>query len=1340
MSQLKRFLIVLVVLICNSISIFAQQAEDNKYVLRQINSREGLSDNNIKDFLMLPNGVMVLYSPTMLSLYDGISFVDIPFDSTLVPYKEFITTVEMSITPDNEVFIVDGDKAWCLDANCAGFKYVDNEFYGASLSDVRAMVVDAEGRCYIYTRDSNLCCYNPSSGDITQIQSPVTLTGEVRMKQYEHYIYILTKGGTLLRYDTILNTFTNVINNLSGYDSSDVSRYCIDVDSSGNIWVMYDYSLCKINARSFEEDCRISIPSGTSATYTSFVIDSLQNLWLGTTKHGILMVDIESGEIIEPNIEIIDHEYISNKVGISNIYADHKGGVWFSTESDGIFYYHDDVFRLKSAGNNIDNLRVKCMIPDGDNYTLLATPEGLYRYDSQRDMISVPYPELADADCISIYRDSKNRIWLGTFRRGLYCIDNGEIRHYFYEQFPSMEISYQQTTPNYNCARCICEDSFGNMWISVYGGLARFNEHSGEISLLSNDHPELSHFMFVRDIISVGNELYACGNDGCFIYNIADGELDVSLTASESYSKSSQLLEDSQGVVWVATSMGLRIIANGKERQILTKKDGLVSNNIIAVIEDNLSNIWAVSPSSISRVNLIFRKGEMYDVSITSFVEDDGLKAGLLYPKSIVIDAKGTLYIGGSRGLCSIVLSDMYQDSDSNPPIITNLHINNTLIRAGEEYNGRVILNKKMSLTENITLNYDESFISFDFSNLNYVNPNHTLYRYKLENFDTDWTQITSKQTPRATYTLLKPGNYIFKVIATNNGTDWSQEPATISVEVRPPFYKSTWAYLIYIALVVFIVIYTLYMVNRRSMERIKRIDQARKEELSQLKFRFFTNISHELRTPLSLILLPLESILRKLPADSVFVPQLRTIERNAQHLLSLVNHLLDFRKLEMGGERLTLAQNNPVTLVESIISDFSGLSNERNIALTMIELVGRKLYYFDALHINKVLNNLISNAIKFTPDGGSVTITISESNQGNLVIEVQDSGEGISEEDLNHIWDRFYQVKSNDTRTAGSGIGLHLVKQYVELHQGVVSVESKLGLGSTFHVELPNVSPERGEERCDENLEEDTQNEELRTQEEILIVEDNSDFREYLSTNLRELNYKIYTAVDGEDGIKKAMSIQPSLIISDIMMPKCDGFTLSKTLKNNINTSHIPIILLTARTADDVRCEGYKVGADAYISKPFSFEVLEIRIQKLIEERQRRMESVKSSDKLLSSLLTTSTLDEKLMTQVIDCIEKNMSNVEYSVEQLSRDVAMHRMSLYRKIQSIAGITPSEFIRTMRLKRAAELLTRDKHLSVAEVSEMVGFNTQKYFSTYFRKLYGVLPSQYASNARNSPQK
>ena len=648
-----------------------------------------------------------------------------------------------------------------------------------------------------------------------------------------------------------------------------------------------------------------------------------------------------------------------------------------------------------------------------------------------------------------------------------------------------------------------------------------------------------------------------------------------------------------------------------------------------------------------------------------------------------------------------------------------------------------------MSYSDGVRLDYDENYITLEFSGLNFPNPSQTSFRYRLEGFDKEWTEtLFENGQGRVVYNNLPSGEYVFRVSAAGNDRVWGSE-SDFKIVVRPPFWDTLAARIFYVVSGILFVTLLVYVVNRRNRQKMIRMQEEealkQKEELDQMKFRFFTNISHELRTPLTLIITPLDMMIRRL-TDEAMKKQLGTIYKNAQNLLSLVNQLLDFRKLEMKGEKLHLMNGDMEEFIVSAYNNFMPMAVEKHLNFVN-ESEHRALYmFFDRDKVHKIVNNLLSNAFKYTPEGGTVSLSLAvEETEGrNYVrIAVSDTGIGISPSDLPYIFDRFYQVGNEGDEKIGSGIGLHLVREYVNLHGGRVAVDSRIDRGSVFTVRLPmDLKPEREDVPEDVAGTEPSEVKEGATavsvaddnMRKLLLVEDNREFRTFLKEQLEDF-YRIVEAADGEEGEKKAVEENPDLIISDIMMPKVDGIELCRRIKTNVQTSHIPVILLTARTADDIKINSYEVGADSYMAKPFNFDMLMVRIEKLIEQQEKRKQEFRKNIEVNPSAITITSVDEQLIQKCLEYIEKNMDDPEYGVEELSRDLGMVRMSLYRKLQSITGHTPTDFIRSIRLKRAAQLL-QGSRLPIVEVANRVGFGSSSYFSKCFREMFGMLPKQY----------
>lgn len=649
-----------------------------------------------------------------------------------------------------------------------------------------------------------------------------------------------------------------------------------------------------------------------------------------------------------------------------------------------------------------------------------------------------------------------------------------------------------------------------------------------------------------------------------------------------------------------------------------------------------------------------------------------------------------------------------------------------------------------MNDVENVEFDYKQNIFSVSFASDNYNLPEKTQYMYKLEGFNNDWLTLPVG-VHNVTFTNLAPGKYVLRVKAINSDGYVGIKEATLGIVVNPPFWMSWWAYLLYAAGLVVVLFLARYRMLKREREKfhLQQIENevAKNEEINNMKFRFFTNVSHELRTPLTLIISPLEGMLKE-TTDELQSTRLQLMYRNAQRLLHLVNQLLDFRKGEMSTHQLSLSEGDIISYVHSVCNSFLLMADKKHIQFSFFSGIDTFSMAFDADKIGKIVMNLLSNAFKFTPEGGRVTVMIEHvtGTPDTLEIKIADTGIGISDVDKEHIFDRFYQADHKGVEeTTGNGIGLSLVRDFVTLHEGEVKVFDNIGTGSVFviqfpvkHVETQVQLPEEtgmsvGDEEDREMKEEVREETGRKDFPLLLVVDDNEDFRIFMRYSL-ELQYRVKLAVNGNEAWEMMQEELPDLVISDVMMPQMDGNELCRLIKQDKRTAHIPVILLTARQNTEAKLEGLQTGADDYVTKPFNMTILVLRIRKLIELSRYHRVTQGMIDPAPSEIVITS-LDEKLIEKAIKYVEDNMSRTELSVEELSRELGMSRVHLYKKLLQITGKTPIEFIRVIRLKRAAQLL-RESQLHVSEVAFEVGFNNPKYFSRYFKDEFGVLPSVY----------
>jgi signal transduction histidine kinase/DNA-binding response OmpR family regulator len=689
--------------------------------------------------------------------------------------------------------------------------------------------------------------------------------------------------------------------------------------------------------------------------------------------------------------------------------------------------------------------------------------------------------------------------------------------------------------------------------------------------------------------------------------------------------------------------------------------------------------------------------------------------------------------------------------NDRKPKVIlTDFQLFNKSVRPLEKIDGQVILNKSVVEQPSIVLPSSKNVFSIEFAVLNFIQPENNACRYKLEGFNEQWL-VADNKSRKVTFTNLDAGEYVLRVTAANNDGTWNEEGAMLKIKVLPPFWKSNTAFVLY-ALVVIVFLFVIRRIIQVREKMKYAVEQEREQtlrarELDNLKTKFFTNVSHEFRTPLSLILSPLETMIMQTRDDD----QRRYFElmrRNGKRLLNLVNQLLDFRKLEVSEIKLHPTQGDIIAFIRDTVSSFSDLSEKKDIRLHFSSPVTSQQTLFDHDKLEKILFNLLSNAFKFTLAHGEVSVSLNflESDQAKfLEINVSDTGIGISAEKKERIFERFFQ---NDLpRTVlnqGSGIGLSITKEFVEIHGGTIHVESEPGKGSCFTVRLPlnEISQRSNHTALEVTVMEPKDGDATaewtvsKGKPVVLIVEDNDDFRFYLKDNLKR-EYRILEARSGEEGWNKILSHPPDIVVSDVMMPGVSGVELCLKLKAHEDLGHIPIILLTALAADSDRLEGIDSGADDYIIKPFNFQILESRIRNLISQRTHlQSTSIKRSGVIQVTELNITSLDEQFLQKIVEVVEKNVSNTEFNVEDLCRELGVSRSRFFKRVHMLTGKSPMEFIRNIRMQHAAQLLEKSQ-LSVSEIAYQVGFNNPRYFAKYFKEIYQVLPSEYARSKRRS---
>lgn len=1341
-----RFFILLCLLSC-----LVVQAQLSTYNFRHIGISDGLPDNYVKSVFGLPDGRLGVRTTVLLNLYDGKNFISFPFMNHVYPiaYQALIPT--QYVDSEERLWLKERGYLRVFDLKRERFVSADSIFSSWEMKDRLANLfvdsqrqvwaTDAKYRVYRYDTEQRKMALMCDADEFIR-RNGALQTLEV----YGNNCWMVYESGIIRCFDMEQRKFIRQEDFLRHKTAED-NQVIMRMLENGDFWLMWTNGIGYYNLVNNSWTVVAGISTGKCGALAGIDVDKNGSVWLGTANKGVYMIDRYT--LTASNVgNMFNHESGKGNDYVHGIYFDQQSNtLWVGFFNRGIACYHPGMnnFALYNQENVLGKWRdenIHAMLELDDGRILIGGQKGLFRYDPKTRSMDLPYQELDYQLIRKLYKDARHRIWVGTYRDGLYCIENGKVKTFLTADFDSIETSN---------IRMILEDVDGHLWVSVNGGLGRFNPQDGTIAFLFEKYPQLKKYRMAHAIALDAKGCMVVGADnGMYVYDtrkdtiwIPETDAPGSPLLTQGSNKYNCILKDSRGLVWLGTQYGIKVMSPDKMIDFLGPEHGFTNTTVQGICEDNNRDIWVSTINAIYKIVVEQKDGHnLY--RMTCLDQSKPQEWNTLYDFSSLKTRDGQIYFGKMNGFCVFTPENVVFTPCTNRPLFTSFRLFDKPVVCGEEYNGRVLFKETIDRTGAVSLNYDEDFITLSFSSLNFVNPSQTYFRYILEGMDKQWTETVSDNgLGNVTYNSIPAGEYVFRVQAAGNDHKWGPE-ATFSITIHPPFWNTVWARIFYaLCLIGSLYGFVVYQ-KRRSNHKLLQMKELeavkQKEELNQMKFRFFTNVSHELRTPLTLIITPLE-ILRKKMTDEKVLRQLDIVYKNAQELYGLVNQLLDFRKIEMQMEKLHLTPGDMGEFVASAHSLFMPFAVERHLDF-QLQIEDKHLFmYFDHDKLQKIINNLLSNAFKFTSEGGAVTLTLSkEVCQGrNYVnIAVADTGIGIPDDQLPHIFERFYQVQNWNENKIGSGIGLHLVKEYIQIHEGKIEVTSKAGEGTMFTVCLPmdlnpvEVETVRAEILAEQELE-DVAGISIDEggKKKILIVEDNNDVRSFLKEQLEEW-YNVFDAPDGEMGELLAIEHNPDLIVSDIMMPKVDGIELCRRIKTNVQTSHIPVVLLTARTADDIKISSYEVGADSYIAKPFNFDVLLVRIRKLIEQQESRRQEFRKNIRVNPSVITITSLDEQLIQKALERIERNIDNPEYSVESLSQDLGMSRMNLYRKLQSITGHTPTEFIKTIRLKRAAQLL-QGSQLTIVEVADRVGFCSSSYFTKCFKEQFGVLPTQYAEN-------
>lgn len=1356
MFSLKYTLLLFAILLC--ITSFAQHEQ---FTFSRIDVSSGLSNNQVNSILKDKNGFLWFGTMSGLNRYDGYNI------KTFRRNQDSCSLVDNYVStiwecPGNKLWVTARPDVSIIDLQTETISRNTQQYLrtlklpAGTITNIRKdsknnfWFIYASKGVYMVSPHQSPVLYDSLEGSRSIASNDVTGLSEDKNGN----IWLVHRNGMLNRIDPKTATVTAKTDVLQKANKGNFV-WSIFIDRDNDIWAntgdprgLFYYNhreLIQFNENNSKHRLNTNLIMGV-------VEDNNGAIWVATDHGGINLINKQKNF----SIQYLTNEPENNKsIGqnsINSLYKDNNGIIWIGTYKQGISYYNENIVKFAHYKHRVTDPYslqyddVNRFVEDKKGNIWIGTNGGgLIYFNRQTNKFTQYLHNPNDATSISnnvivsLCIDHEQTLWIGTYLGGLNSFDGMKFTRYRHNDSIPASLSEDRVWE-------ILEDSQHNLWIGTLGkGLDILDRKTGHFTHFRNKDTGTSAIRsgYIMALMEdKKGQLWIGTAEGIDVYNPHSGKITHYGNSPTTLSNNNVLsiLEDGNGKIWIGTREGLNYFDPQKNtfRQF-TREDGLADNTILTILQDDHNSLWITTPNGLSNVLLNNKNEENIIASIRNYEEVSNLQGKEFNENAALKTRTGELIIGGPNGI-NIISADYKDKLQPTPELVfTNFQVFNRNISAGDTLNNRVLLTNAISATSNIQLKFSENVFSIEFAALDFSHSGTDKYAYMLDGFNKEWL-YTDGQQRKTTYTNLDPGNYVFKVKAMNNEGNWTPEKE-LQIEILPPFWRTPIAIVLYVLATAGL----LFLARKIIVERTRmkyEVEQQRREAdrmhaIDNMKTKFFTNVSHEFRTPLSLILSPLDKILKQ-THDAAQKSQLQLIHRNAKRLLQLINQLLDFRKMEVQQFVLHPGFHDIVAFCKDISQSFSDIAEQKNISFSIESDIEKLDTWFDKDKLEKILFNLLSNAFKYTPQNGTVTISFGYANN-EFIIKVKDNGIGIPAQQHEKIFERFFQLDVPESMlNHGSGIGLAITKEFVRLHDGVVQVDSEPNRGTTFTVSLPvktatevnAIHPEMPAIAAEPLTAGKSPDKPGRAT--ILVVEDNEDFRFYLKDNLKS-RYNVIEAIDGKEGWQQVKQYTPDLVVSDIMMPHLNGIELSRRIKNDPRTASIPIILLTAMDNEEAQLEGYKSGINDYISKPFTFEILETRIKNILGQQQKLEKNILGKMDVSPHPVTISSADEQFMKLAMESVEKNLSNADYSVEDLSRDLFMSRVGTYKKLLALTRKTPIEFIRNMRLQRAAQLLSQSQ-LTVAEVAYEVGFNNPKNFSRYFKQEFDILPSQYQKNS------
>lgn len=1331
------------------------------FYFSNLNLKDGLSQISVLDILQDSKGYMWFATRNGLNRYDGKNFVvykNDPKDSLSLSSNHILSLVE---DYNQHLWVGTFQGLSRLDMRTNKLVRITRSPYKEIQTEItRCLLVDSHDRLWIGTRrgayiydipsecyDYSECLQDLRTEDITSI-----------CETHEGLILVGTQSNGIWIFDSQLQVLEHLSKLSRDIRLPNNSVSTIYEDVNGNIWVgsksadLYKMDLKQKRIQTFSQT------NGLANSNSIRKITGYQNLLLIGTFDGLYVMDMTTETIIRHSDISLKRGHL-NHFSIYALYVDKSQTLWVGTYSGGVSYssafndrfvFHDPASTLNAY------LNVYGIMAHGKGKDLyIATESGgvlLYDYVAGKGYEYYPIEGKAvqkySHNMIKSLYWEKDTLWCGTTKGTVYKFDVKRKKY---------ELAYR--LPVDVTVYAMLRDSIGRMWIANSGSsglICRWPDGRIQMNLVTVDGEQPVVYS-ARCLVSLdsGEILAGTRNHGLFRYNPVTGEYQQ-YHAKGTGTK--HLLDNYVTSIWRGTGNriwvgtfggGLALYEDGRGIvKSYTTTQGLIDNEVAAVVEDETGKLWLSTTSGIS----------CFDPNKESFVNyslNNGIGIGEFTPHSGILLPDGEVAFGGNNGFIIFSPNNIQQNSYLPSLVLNELRVNNVLINPQDESG---ILDVVLDEAECVSLDYDQNNLSVSYSALNYVFSKQNQYATFLHGYDKEWHYIGNRT--EAYYTNLSPGTYVFEVKAANNDGVWQEKTRKLVIEIHPPLWRTWYAYSFYIVLVLTVLVLIMYYVSKKQkLERelyYQQQLQKQQDEFHENKIRMFTNFSHELRTPLTLVISPLQELVAMSGLTSVVRNKLDLVYSNAQRLLLLVNQLLDLRKSQEGKLDLHISKSNLIPFLEEIHLAFSHLAIKKSIHFEFEKDESSFYAWFDKSLIEKVVFNLLSNAIKFTPDNGRIVLSLKKCGYQEIptdlrttlpaeipqemefaLICVSDSGCGIPEEELKHIFTPFYQVEEQVSAAVGTGLGLSLVHTIVKLHHGCITVDSSPSKGSAFTVYIPILSSayseqdiERGSSVADEVIVSGGTHEKVPVGRKwtVLLVEDNADVRQYVKEYLEDYYY-IVEADNGADALELALQKYPDLVLSDIMMPKMDGLELCRRIKDDIQLEHIPVVLMTAKSMVEHIKEGFSVGADDYIVKPFNIEILVSRLQNILlsREKLKKLYGKKFAPDAMGIEIVSG--DDRFTQKLFEVIEKNISNPDLNIDLLSSELGLSRSNLYRKLKAVTELSPTELIRNKRLEIAAKLLLESSY-TISEVAVYAGFNSHAYFTSCFKNFYGYSPTEW----------